>query len=198
MNLRPFMKTAAVASAAGLLATVATLSLSTTAPAPLQADVPTSLLAMPTAPATTKASGRAMSTLRAMATSTATMASAEQAAVRAGAQVKHLRRTGSGSHVMKLDKQLRLDRLHQLHRTRVLVLILGLLGYYGASILDFLGLQYISAGLERLILFLQPTIVVLLSAFFFKTKIRRHHVISIALSCRLAYSSSRWCARPAG
>ncbi|MBA4286831.1 MAG: serine endoprotease DegQ [Xanthomonadaceae bacterium] len=49
MNLRAFMKTAAVASAAGVLATVATLSLSTTAPAPLHADVPTSLLAAPTA-----------------------------------------------------------------------------------------------------------------------------------------------------
>ena len=59
---------------------------------------------------------------------------------------------------------------------------LGFIGYYLSSYLDFLGLQYISAGLERLILFLQPTIVVLLSAFFFKTKIRRHHVISIVLS----------------
>jgi len=59
---------------------------------------------------------------------------------------------------------------------------LGFIGYYLSSYLDFLGLQYISAGLERLILFLQPTIVVLLSAFFFKTRIRRHHVISIALS----------------
>ncbi|WP_428382363.1 DegQ family serine endoprotease [Nevskia ramosa] len=47
MNLRSFMKTAAVAGAAGLLATAATLSLSTTAPAPLHADVPTSLLASP-------------------------------------------------------------------------------------------------------------------------------------------------------
>jgi drug/metabolite transporter (DMT)-like permease len=59
---------------------------------------------------------------------------------------------------------------------------LGFVGYYLSSYLDFLGLQYISAGLERLILFLQPTIVVLLSAFLFKTAIRRHHVISIALS----------------
>ena len=31
--------------------------------------------------------------------------------------------------------------------------VLGLLGFYGASILDFLGLQYITAGLGRLILF---------------------------------------------
>lgn len=47
MTLRTFMKTAAVASAAGVLATVATLSLSTTAPAPLRADAPTGLLAVP-------------------------------------------------------------------------------------------------------------------------------------------------------
>ena len=39
---------------------------------------------------------------------------------------------------------------------------LGLLGYYGASILDFIGLQYISAALERLILFTYPTITVLI------------------------------------
>ena len=54
---------------------------------------------------------------------------------------------------------------------------LGFIGYYLSSYFDFLGLQYISAGLERLILFLQPTMVVLLSAFFFKTRVRRHHVI---------------------
>lgn len=59
---------------------------------------------------------------------------------------------------------------------------LGFTGYYLSSYLDFLGLQYISAGLERLILFLQPTIVVLLSALLFKTAVRRHHVISILLS----------------
>lgn len=43
---------------------------------------------------------------------------------------------------------------------------LGFLGYYLSSYLDFLGLQYISAGLERLILFLYPTIVIVLSAVF--------------------------------
>ena len=59
---------------------------------------------------------------------------------------------------------------------------LGFIGYYLSSYLDFLGLQYISAGLERLILFLQPTMVVLLSALFFKTAIRRHHAISLGLS----------------
>ena len=59
---------------------------------------------------------------------------------------------------------------------------MGFIGYYLSSYLDFLGLQYIPAGLERLILFLQPTMVVLLSALFFGTKIRRHHVISLTLS----------------
>ncbi len=59
---------------------------------------------------------------------------------------------------------------------------MGFIGYYLSSYLDFLGLQYISAGLERLILFLQPTIVVLLAALLFKTPIRRHHAISLALS----------------
>ncbi|MFZ6775615.1 DMT family transporter [Undibacterium sp. Ji83W] len=45
---------------------------------------------------------------------------------------------------------------------------LGLVGYYLSSFLDFLGLQYISAGLERLILFLTPSFVLLISAFFLK------------------------------
>lgn len=43
----------------------------------------------------------------------------------------------------------------------------GLAGYYGASILDFWGLQYISAGLERLILFTYPSLTVLLGVAFF-------------------------------
>ena len=44
---------------------------------------------------------------------------------------------------------------------------LGILGFYLAGFLDFAGLSYISAGLERLILFLYPTLVVLFSALFF-------------------------------
>jgi len=51
------------------------------------------------------------------------------------------------------------------------VVVLGLLGYYLSSFLDFLGLQYISAGLERLILFLTPSFVLLISAAFLKKKI---------------------------
>jgi drug/metabolite transporter (DMT)-like permease len=43
--------------------------------------------------------------------------------------------------------------------------LLGVLGYYMASYLDFLGLQYISASLERVILFTYPTMVILLTAW---------------------------------
>lgn len=46
------------------------------------------------------------------------------------------------------------------------LVLMGLLGYYGASILDFMGLQYISAGLERLILFTYPTLTVLIGVLF--------------------------------
>ena len=63
-----------------------------------------------------------------------------------------------------------------------MLIAMGFIGYYLSSYLDFIGLQYISAGLERLILFLQPTMVVLLSALFFKTAIRRHHAVSLGLS----------------
>lgn len=42
------------------------------------------------------------------------------------------------------------------------VLLLGMFGYYLSSLFDFYGLQYISAGLERLILFTYPTLVLLL------------------------------------
>jgi len=49
-----------------------------------------------------------------------------------------------------------------------LIAVLGMLGFYLASLLDFSGLAYIPAGLERLILFLYPTLVVLFSALFYR------------------------------
>ncbi|TFW10091.1 DMT family transporter [Oxalobacteraceae bacterium OM1] len=51
------------------------------------------------------------------------------------------------------------------------IVLLGLIGYYLSSFLDFLGLQYITAGLERLILFLTPSFVLLISVFGLKKKI---------------------------
>lgn len=62
------------------------------------------------------------------------------------------------------------------------VLTLGLLGYYLSSFLDFLGLLYISAGLERLILFLYPTITVVLTAIIFKKPVGPKVMVAMALS----------------
>ncbi|MEP7070132.1 MAG: DMT family transporter [Usitatibacter sp.] len=59
---------------------------------------------------------------------------------------------------------------------------LGLIGYYLASYFDFLGLQYVTAALERLLLFVHPTFVVLLSALLFKRRITRVDVFAIVLS----------------
>lgn len=64
----------------------------------------------------------------------------------------------------------------------LVVIALGLTGYYLASYLDFLGLQYISAGLERVILFLYPTFVVLLSAVLFKRVITLREIFALVLS----------------
>jgi drug/metabolite transporter (DMT)-like permease len=54
----------------------------------------------------------------------------------------------------------------------VKVALVGLLGYYVSSLLDFLGLQYVTAGIERLILFVYPTMVLLISSLVFKEKIK--------------------------
>jgi drug/metabolite transporter (DMT)-like permease len=59
---------------------------------------------------------------------------------------------------------------------------LGLVGYYLSSFLDFLGLQYISVGLERLILFLTPTFVLLITSIYMKRRIGRVEWVALALS----------------
>ncbi|MEO8345499.1 MAG: DMT family transporter [Betaproteobacteria bacterium] len=59
---------------------------------------------------------------------------------------------------------------------------LGCIGYYLASLLDFMGLQYITASLERLVLFLYPTLVVLLSALLLGRSITRRAVAALVLS----------------
>lgn len=63
-----------------------------------------------------------------------------------------------------------------------MLLLLGLLGYYGASLFDFLGLQYISAGLERLILFTYPTLTILIGVLFMGKALERRQVMSLLLS----------------
>lgn len=67
-------------------------------------------------------------------------------------------------------------------RERLQVAGLGLLGYYLSSFLDFLGLQTISAGLERLILFLSPTMVLLITALWLRRPIVGRQWLALALS----------------
>ncbi|HEV7329663.1 MAG TPA: DMT family transporter [Flavisolibacter sp.] len=63
-----------------------------------------------------------------------------------------------------------------------LTFLLGLFGYYLSSLFDFIGLQYISAGLERLILFLYPTFAVLINLFFFRQMIFKNQWIALLLT----------------
>lgn len=59
---------------------------------------------------------------------------------------------------------------------------LGILSYYVSSMLDFLGLQFISASIERLVLFTYPTLVVLISFLFLQKKIKRYQVFALLLT----------------
>lgn len=67
-------------------------------------------------------------------------------------------------------------------RDWLLVIALGLLGYYGASILDFIGLQYITASLERLILFTYPTFTILIGVLFLGKTASRREMAALLLS----------------
>ncbi len=67
-------------------------------------------------------------------------------------------------------------------RDWIAIIALGCLGYYVGSYLDFAGLQYISAGLGRLILYLYPTLVVVFSALFLGQPVRARHLTSLVLS----------------
>ena len=62
------------------------------------------------------------------------------------------------------------------------IICLGFLGYYFASLLDFLGLQYVPAGLGRLIMFLYPTLVVILSAVFLGKTATRKELAALAIT----------------
>lgn len=59
---------------------------------------------------------------------------------------------------------------------------MGLLGYYASSLFDFVGLQYISASIERIILFIYPTLAVIINRIIYKVKISRIQFISIGVT----------------
>jgi len=67
-------------------------------------------------------------------------------------------------------------------RTRWRIVLLGLLGYYLSSFLDFWGLEYVSASLERLILFLNPTLVLLIGLLFLKKPVARAQWLAMGVS----------------
>jgi drug/metabolite transporter (DMT)-like permease len=62
------------------------------------------------------------------------------------------------------------------------VAVIGMLGYYVSSYLDFLGLQYVTAGIERLILFTFPTFVLIISAVFLKKKPKAGQWLAVLLT----------------
>ncbi len=59
---------------------------------------------------------------------------------------------------------------------------LGVTGYYLASYLDFVGLQYVSASLERLVIYLNPTLVLLLGWLLHRQVITRKQMLAMAVS----------------
>jgi drug/metabolite transporter (DMT)-like permease len=67
-------------------------------------------------------------------------------------------------------------------RERWAVVVAGMLGYYFGSLFDFMGLQYITVALERLVLFLFPTFVVLYSALFAGYRVGPRDIFALAAS----------------
>ena len=79
-----------------------------------------------------------------------------------------------------------LDRKHSRVRLsrddRLKILLLGLLGYYGASFLDFMGLQTISVGLNRVIMYLNPAVVLVISVVLFSHRVSRGELGAMGLA----------------
>lgn len=60
--------------------------------------------------------------------------------------------------------------------------VIGMMGYYCASFLDLLGLQYLTAQLARMILYIYPTMVVVLGALFFAKPLSKRVIIPLAIT----------------
>jgi drug/metabolite transporter (DMT)-like permease len=67
-------------------------------------------------------------------------------------------------------------------RDRLAILGLGFSGYYLASFLDFAGLAYVTAGFERLVLYLNPTLVLLLGWLLYRRRFGGRQLVALALS----------------
>ncbi|MEM7656977.1 MAG: EamA family transporter [Bacteroidota bacterium] len=63
-----------------------------------------------------------------------------------------------------------------------LTIAVGIMGYYLASLFDFVGLQYITASMERLVLYIYPTLVLLISWLAFGQRINRTQWLALLLA----------------
>lgn len=67
-------------------------------------------------------------------------------------------------------------------RDWAMIAAFGISGFYVAGLADFIGLQYITASLERVILFTYPTMVVLIAALFLNRKIKKTEIFALVLT----------------
>ena len=67
-------------------------------------------------------------------------------------------------------------------RDQLTIVGLGVLGYYLASLTDFIGLRYLTAGLERMILFVYPTLVVVIEGAIFKRRLDRRQTLALVIT----------------
>ncbi|SEB50462.1 EamA domain-containing membrane protein RarD [Tenacibaculum sp. MAR_2009_124] len=81
-------------------------------------------------------------------------------------------------YLIKIEKK----KLNVKTKDYLWLLFFGFIGYYLASYFDFLGLQYINASLERIILFVYPTLVLLINKLFLKKEITKRQIGAIALT----------------
>lgn len=84
--------------------------------------------------------------------------------------------------ILLLDNRKREVKVILKNKDYLWLFFFGFIGYYLASYFDFLGLQYIEASLERIILFVYPTLVLLINRLFFKEKVTKHQVWAILLT----------------
>lgn len=62
------------------------------------------------------------------------------------------------------------------------IVLMGLMGYYFASLFDFWGLKFVTAGIERLVLYIYPTIVLLITVLVWKQKIQTIQYVALILT----------------
>lgn len=62
------------------------------------------------------------------------------------------------------------------------IALVGLFGYYFASWFDFVGLEYVSASFERLLLFIYPTLVLIMSLVWLKRRAGRREIAALLIT----------------